>query len=117
MIDFGNILKQLRTERNLTQSELAEKLGLSKSSISMYENGKREPDFENLEMIADFFNVRLMYLIGAESRETTTPSTSTQKVELQTLAAHALEDLTEEEQLKIIEFAKFIKSQRTPDGK
>lgn len=68
MSTFGEVLKKLRLEKSLTQTELADKLGISKSTISMYENGNREPDFETLEHIADFFNVNLSYLIGETSQ-------------------------------------------------
>jgi transcriptional regulator with XRE-family HTH domain len=61
---FAERLKHLRKNKELTQEKLAEVLNISKSSISMYENGNREPDFENLEIIADFFNVDLNYLLG-----------------------------------------------------
>lgn len=54
---FGIRLRYLRKQDNLTQQQLADKLGMAKSSISMYENGHHEPDFETLEKIADFFNV------------------------------------------------------------
>lgn len=64
MADFAKIFKQLRQERELSQSMLAEKLGLSKSAVNMYERGERSPDFEKLEQIADFFNVDLNYLLG-----------------------------------------------------
>lgn len=64
MGDFAIRLKKLRTERQLTQDELAPELGISRSTLGMYETGKREPDFETLETIADFFNVDMNYLIG-----------------------------------------------------
>lgn len=64
MSKFKNILKELRKENNLTQDELSKKLGIAKSTISMYENGNREPDFETMEVIADFFNVDMGYLHG-----------------------------------------------------
>ena len=63
-MDFSQRLRELRKERGLTQEELAKKLELAKSSISMYENGKRKPSFEVLEMFADFFNVNLDTLYG-----------------------------------------------------
>lgn len=69
MNDFKDMLKFLRNRENLSQSELAVKLGLSKSTISMYEVGKREPDFETLELIADFFNVDMNFLLGREMSE------------------------------------------------
>lgn len=56
---FSSILRELRTAAGLTQSELAKRLKVAKSTISMYESGKRMPRFEDLEAIADFFNVSL----------------------------------------------------------
>ena len=58
-MDFANRLKELRVSRGLTQDDLARELKLVKSSISMYENGKRKPSFEVLEAIADYFNVNM----------------------------------------------------------
>lgn len=67
MSSFGKILRNLRTSKDLTQTQLANSLGLSFSTISMYERGEREPDFEIAEAIADFFNVSMDYLHGKES--------------------------------------------------
>lgn len=64
MREFKDIIKGLRAGRRLTQDELATELKLSRSAISMYERGEREPDFETLEAIADFFNVDMNYLTG-----------------------------------------------------
>lgn len=61
---FKKRLRELRHSRNLTQNKLADELGIAKSTISMYENGNREPDFETLELIADYFNVTLGSLIS-----------------------------------------------------
>ena len=61
---FKKRLRELRISHSLTQNELAQKLGIAKSTISMYENGNREPDFETLETIADFFNCDMDYLLG-----------------------------------------------------
>ena len=47
----------------MSQDELARLTQLSKSTISMYENGNREPKFETLEVIADFFNVDMNTLL------------------------------------------------------
>lgn len=58
-MDFAKRLKELRVSRGLTQDDLARELRLVKSSISMYENGKRKPSFEVLEAIADYFNVNM----------------------------------------------------------
>ena len=67
---FSDILKGLRKEYGMTQVELAKKLGLTRSSLSMYELGDREPDFETLEAIADYFNVDMDYLLGRSTKTT-----------------------------------------------
>ncbi|MEE0963682.1 MAG: XRE family transcriptional regulator [Ruminococcus bromii] len=61
---FAENLKILRERKQITQQQLADKLDISRSTIGMYENGSREPDFETLELIADFFNVNMDRLIG-----------------------------------------------------
>lgn len=62
-MSFSTVLKQLREARNLSQNELAESLGISRSAVSMYENGNREPSFQLLNAIVDFFNVDISYLM------------------------------------------------------
>lgn len=64
---FFERLRELRVSRNMTQSQLADLLGVAKSTVSMYENGKREPDLETLEAIADIFNVDLNSLAGSKA--------------------------------------------------
>lgn len=64
MRKFSIVLKNLREERGFSQRELAENLSISNSAIGMYESGKREPNYETLEKIADFFNVDMNYLLG-----------------------------------------------------
>lgn len=61
---FSINLKKLRAEKGLSQQELAEIIGMSKSSINMYERGEREPGIETIQRLAHFFNVsvdRLFY--------------------------------------------------------
>ena len=70
MGDFKNVFKNLRIKSGYTQDGLAEALGISRSTVSMYETGNREPDFETLETIADFFNVDMNFLLGKSSTTT-----------------------------------------------
>lgn len=64
MSNFAERLKTLRLSKNYTRKELSRLIGISESSINMYERGEREPNFETLELIADFFNVDMNYLLG-----------------------------------------------------
>lgn len=65
MNSFSDMLVFLRRRDNLSQQELALKLGLAKSTISMYERGERKPSFEVLEQLADYFNVNMDTLLGS----------------------------------------------------
>lgn len=61
---FGDILKRLREERNLSQQDLADALGTTPQSIGRYEQNKREPNFDLLLKICDFFDVSTDFLLG-----------------------------------------------------
>lgn len=69
MSGFSETLSALRRQRGLTQAELAAKLGISKSAVSMYERGNREPEFELLEAMADFFHVSVSTLLDREETD------------------------------------------------
>lgn len=62
--DFAARLKKLREIAGYTQSQLADKLGISRGSISFYENGSRTPDIEILDKVCDFFGVPTDYMLG-----------------------------------------------------
>lgn len=64
MATFGERLLKLRKKSNMTLEELAESVGTTKSTISRYENGMRQPKQDILEAFADFFNVSTDYLLG-----------------------------------------------------
>ena len=66
MVDFGNTLKTLRLRKDMTQAQLANKLGLTKSVISAYETGLRLPSYDILIHIARIYNVSTDYLLGIE---------------------------------------------------
>lgn len=67
MPSFADMLAYLRKRAGYSQTELADKLKISRSAIGMYESGKREPDFETLEALADTFNVNMDTLLGKAS--------------------------------------------------
>ena len=106
MADFARVLRLLRNEKNMSQSELSDALGISKSSVNMYERGERQPNFETLELIADFFNVDIDYLLGRTDKTTRIPLPHT-------IAAHLnADDLTEAELHDVVDYIAFIKSKR-----
>jgi transcriptional regulator with XRE-family HTH domain len=68
MVDFGYTLKTLRLKNDMTQAQLAQKLGLTKSVISAYETGLRLPSYDILIHISKIFNVSTDYLLGLERK-------------------------------------------------
>ena len=68
MIDFGEKLRALRTDKSLSQEQLAKRLSITKSMISAYENSVRLPSYDVLTKIALFFNVSIDYLFGFTER-------------------------------------------------
>ena len=70
MVDFGNILKKLRLEEGLTQGQLADRLGVTKSVVSYYELHERTPSPEMLIKLASIFHVTADYLLGLDKKQT-----------------------------------------------
>ena len=64
MTKLSDMLCYLRSREGLTQQELADATGMTRSAISMYETGKREPKLEDLEIIADYYNIDMNTLTG-----------------------------------------------------
>lgn len=64
MSKFNERIKELRNKKNISQAVIAEYLGITKQAYSLYETGKREPDYETLLKIGEYFNVSVDYLLG-----------------------------------------------------
>lgn len=61
---FNTRLKQLRLQHKLTQSDLADILGLKATAISNYESNRNEPSFDKLITLSEYFEVSCDYLLG-----------------------------------------------------
>lgn len=70
MGSFKDTVRYLRLRAGMSQTDLANNLDIAKSTVSMWENGKREPNFETMEAIADHFNVDMDFLHGREKPAT-----------------------------------------------
>ena len=98
--NFNENLKIAREKRGLSQKEVAEGIGVAKSTYSLYESGNREPNVQTIKKIADILNTSADELLGINE-------------EPQTIAAHFDGDeYTEEELNEIRQFANFVKSKR-----
>ncbi|MFZ5989269.1 MAG: helix-turn-helix domain-containing protein [Bacillota bacterium] len=61
---FAAMLKQLREENRLSQKDIADYLGITRQAVASYELAKREPDYDVLKKLADYFGVSVDYLLG-----------------------------------------------------
>lgn len=66
---FADNLQQLRKIHNLSQEELAEKIGVSRQTLSKYETGESLPDIEKCKQIADIFEVSMDDLISCQTKD------------------------------------------------
>ena len=69
-MNMGEKLRTLRLNRNLTQKQIADRIGLAISAISSYESGMRYPSYETLIKLARIFHVSTDYLLGVNSKQT-----------------------------------------------
>lgn len=98
--NFNENLKEARLKSGLSQKDLSENIGVAKSTYSLYESGKREPNLDTIKKIASALNVSADTLLGIDEEPTT-------------LAAHFDGDeYTEDELDEIKQFAEFVKGKR-----
>ena len=98
--NFNESLKEARLKYGLSQKDLSENIGVAKSTYSLYESGKREPNVDTIKKIASVLNVSADTLLGIDEEPTT-------------LAAHFDGDeYTEDELDEIKQFAEFVKGKR-----
>lgn len=64
MVNMGDKLRSLRIEKNLTQKQVADRIGLAISAVSSYESGNRYPTYDTLIKLARMFHVSTDYLLG-----------------------------------------------------
>ena len=103
---IGKRIKALRENLSITKEELAKQIGTTKQNIYKYENEiVTNIPSDKIESLANILNTTPAYLMGWEEdvQDYTPP---------QTIAVHATEDLTEEEQEKVREYIQFLKMKR-----
>ena len=64
MVNMGEKLRSLRIEKNLTQKQVADRIGLAISAVSSSESGSRYPTYDTLIKLARMFHVSTDYLLG-----------------------------------------------------
>ena len=107
-MDLGKRLRELRLEKGLNQIDVANILGIERSTYGKYETGDSSPDYEKLLKLADFYNVSRDYILGKTNI----------KDPIETIAAHHDgDDWTEEELEEIERFKEFVRMRRKNKNK
>ena len=97
---FNENLRAARERKNMTQKDVADNIGVAKSTYSLYESGNREPNVQTIKKLADLLNVSADDLLGLNQEPTT-------------IAAHFDgDDFTEDELEDIRAYADFVKNRR-----
>ena len=126
MPDLGDKLKEERKKRNLTQADMAARLGMKRSTYSLYESGKREPNIDSLQEIASKLGTTLDELVGWEKDKTIEENIINSPIVAQMMIdtikngfdgkvfqiSFNTNDYSPDELLKILEYSEFIKSKR-----
>lgn len=104
---FGENIKQLRKNKNMSQEELGKVFNISGPAVSKWETGQTEPDNELLKQIANYFGVSIDYLLGNISNNTEEEEIRILKnLLIRNKYMEADEDLTEVELENLIKMAK-----------
>ncbi|MCI3197668.1 helix-turn-helix transcriptional regulator [Bacillus sp. HU-1818] len=119
---LGARIRRLRENSKLTQKALAEKLNIPHQNLSNYERGFRQPDYETLKKIANFFEVTTDYLLGLSSntkpivQEEKSPYNVIDDPDLQ-IAFKDASDFSEETRRQTIDFINYLKEKERAKGR
>jgi len=118
---IGEKISRERRLNGLTQEGLAKKVGISRSALSHYEKDRREPDYETLDELADFFEVSTDFLLGRTDKQKETTNDELEKLlkDPQTnLMFNGWKEMSEEERkeaIRMINYIQFKKKEEKGD--
>ena len=113
-MSFGNNLKKIRQDNQITQEELAKKINTSRSNIANYENDKNMPSIEILNKLSEIFNCSTDYLLG--KTDVRNPGQKIDDVLNEAMIGMSKKDyenLTDTQKKQIRDFAIFVKEQKS----
>lgn len=106
-MSFGEKLRSLRIENNLSQLELAKILNITNQSLSHYELDKRIPDLNMISKIADYFDISVDYLLGRVDQNEVYVSENLTQYKHEDFTN--IKNLSDENQKKILDYIRMIK--------
>lgn len=95
-------LRELRKKAGLTLKEVGAAVGSAESTMSLYETGKRQPDFDTMKKIADYFGVTVDHLMGSEVDENSEKRSSDEQTLLR-----GFRNLSDSDKKEVLDYVKF----------
>lgn len=103
------IIKRLRSEKNISQQELAQRIDSNQRQVSKWENGVIEPNIESLIKLADYFEVSTDYLLG-RSNDVGVIETNANLTAFQSNLLAVVAKLPRDDQFQVLGFAQALAS-------
>lgn len=112
-MDIYNRIEKLLSEKGITGYKLSKDTGISTGLISQWKKRMQSPSREKLQIVADYFNVSVDYLLGNAETKKETPDESDVTFDDFTYALYnESKELSEEKKQQLLEMAKFFKQQQ-----
>lgn len=112
-MDFAGTLKDLRESRDVTQDELARYLNVSRSTVAGYETKQRQPDFDKLILISQYFQVSVGYLLTGKNTDLVSispaPPLNTKNVDKKVMSGYKKLDF--EDKQAVMRYIQLLKQQ------
>lgn len=110
---FSETLKELRkTHGKISQTKLAEQIGVSQQAVGLWETGKTMPDYPVMIQLADFFHVSIDYLLGHEVAQPESSTPTSEPTDIKQLIAQELPNMDSETAATVGQFIQFLKVQK-----
>ena len=109
---LGNRIKQLRLEKRIPQKDLAESIGISPSTIGMYEQNRRVPDADTLIKLSTYFGVTIDYLLGKTEQKEKPTKEDGELSERDKQLIDLISALPDDKLQQVLDFAKYLLEQK-----
>lgn len=110
-------IRELRKKCGITMKELGEKIGVAESTISQYETGKRQPDYETLLKLGEYFGVTVDFLLGVEKAPTAEGERTVNNDDIKFALFGGDGDITDAMFEEVRQFAEFVKNREAQKKK
>lgn len=110
-------IRELRKKCGITMKELGEIIGVAESTVSQYETGKRQPDYETLLKLGEYFGVTVDFLLGAEKAPTPEGERTVSDEDIKFALFGGDGEITDAMFEEVRRFAEFVKSREAQKKK